>query len=129
LKLAVPEDGSAHVERLWEEWSAQECEVVAPALLWYEVTSVLRNRAHRGALEIDEAKEALDTLLGLPVAIVSPPDLHQTAWELATVLNQPAAYDAHYLAVAQSLGCPFWTADGRLYRVVAGLLSDIHLIE
>ena len=128
MKLAVPEDGSAHVERLWEQWSAEECEVVAPALLWYEVTSVLRNRAHRGALEIDEAREALDTLLVLPVAIVSPPDLHQTAWELATVLDQPAAYDAHYLAVALTLGCPFWTADRSLYEAAMRVVPEIHLV-
>jgi predicted nucleic acid-binding protein len=30
----------------------------------------------------------------------------------------PAAYDAHYLALARSLDVEFWTADARLARQV-----------
>jgi len=37
---------------------------------------------------------------------------------LATHFNRPTAYDAHYLALAEMLGCEFWTADRRLYNAV-----------
>ena len=40
------------------------------------------------------------------------------AFELATRFRRPAAYDAHYLALAEHLACPFWTADERLYNSV-----------
>ncbi len=46
LKLAVPEEDSQRAQEKWERWAQQETEVVAPPLLWYEVTSVLRDRAH-----------------------------------------------------------------------------------
>jgi predicted nucleic acid-binding protein len=32
--------------------------------------------------------------------------------------RMPAAYDAHYLALAQWLRCECWTADGRLWNTV-----------
>ena len=37
---------------------------------------------------------------------------------LATRFNRPAAYDAHYLALAEMMNCEFWTADRRLFNVV-----------
>ncbi len=64
---------------------------------------------------MDEPGEALETPLGLNISGVSPTDLHRTAC-IATRLDQPAAYDAHYLALAQALDCPFCTADHRLYH-------------
>lgn len=127
LKLAVPEEDSKRAQERWEYWARQGTEV-APPLLWYEVTSVLRNRAHRGRLTLDESSEALEALLSLNVSIVSPPHLHQTAWELATQLDQPTAYDAHYLALARELDCPFWTADHRLYEAARGTLAGVNLL-
>ena len=37
---------------------------------------------------------------------------------LAARFNRPAAYDAHYLALAEMMNCEFWTADRRLFNVV-----------
>ena len=128
LKLAVPEKDSERAQEKWEHWAEQGTPVVAPPLLWYEVTSVLRNRAHRGRLTLDESSEALEALLSLNVSIISPPDLHRTAWKLATQLDQPTAYDAHYLALAQELDCPFWTADHRLYEAARGTLAGVNLL-
>ena len=57
---------------------------------------------------------------------VSPVGLHQRAWELARHFNRPAAYDAHYLALAEMADCPFWTADKRLFNVVRNELEWVH---
>jgi predicted nucleic acid-binding protein len=51
-------------------------------------------------------------------ADLDPPGLSEQALELAVRFNRPAAYAAHYLALAEHLGCPFWTADERLYNAV-----------
>lgn len=50
--------------------------------------------------------------------ICAPIGLHHRAWERAYRFKQPAAYDAHYLALAEMLGCEFWTADRRLHNAV-----------
>jgi predicted nucleic acid-binding protein len=41
----------------------------------------------------------------------------------ATRFNRPAAYDAHYLALAEMMNCEFWTADERLFNAVRDKLS------
>ena len=45
---------------------------------------------------------------------------------LATRFNRPAAYDAHYLALAEMMNCEFWTADRRLFNVVRDELPWVH---
>jgi len=57
------------------------------------------------------------------------PDLHWRAVELAARFSLAAAYDAHYLALAEHLGGEFWTADGRLARMVQASLPWVHLME
>ena len=42
---------------------------------------------------------------------------------LTTRFNHPAAYDAHYLALAEMMDCEFWTADERLFNAVRDELS------
>ena len=126
LKFVLYEHDSALARALWEDWNARQIMIIAPTLWGYEVTSVIRNRAHRGRLAPEMEGEALATVLQLPVHLMKPGGLHQRAWELACRFDLPAAYDAHYLALAEMEGCPFWTADERLFNAVHGSLDWVH---
>jgi predicted nucleic acid-binding protein len=44
----------------------------------------------------------------------------------AAVVALPAAYDAHYLALAEREQCEFWTADTRFLRAIDGKLPWVH---
>ncbi len=123
IKLVMAEEDSDRADALWEQWKEDGVKVVSPALLLFELTSVLRNKVHRGLLEPEEGKRAFDTVHRLPVQVLAPSDLHRRAWELATRFNRPAAYDAHYLALAEMMNCEFWTADERLFNTVRDELS------
>ena len=70
-----------------------------------------------GAISKEEAVAALDTVLELDVECVpETPGLCRAASRWATLLNQTAAHDGFYLALAEESGSSLWTGDGRLVR-------------
>ena len=129
LKLVLAEEDSQLAEALWAHFSGHGTEVVAPPLLWYEATSVLRNKVFSGRLSIERGRRGLGIILDMSITSDASPGLHQEAWELAAELALPSAYDAHYLALAQSLDRQFWTADGRLHRAVSQDLPWVMLLS
>lgn len=92
---------------------------VAPALLWSEATSALRELVWRGHLTPDEAKVALERLLDARIERRSPRRLYELASELARELGWAKTYDAEYIALARMFGCRLVTLDGRLRRGAA----------
>jgi predicted nucleic acid-binding protein len=126
LKLFLNEPDSLKARALWEEWNAQQVAVIAPMLWGYEVTAVIRNQVHRGKLLAKLEAEMFAALHQLPVQLMQPDGLHQHAWKLAQHFNRPTAYDSHYLALAEMVGCPFWTADERLFNAVQSELAWVY---
>jgi predicted nucleic acid-binding protein len=126
LKLVLRESDSELARSLWEEWKARQVTVIAPTLWGYEVTSVIRNRVYRGRLPSDMERDLFTAVHQLPVQLMEPAGLHRRAWELAHQFDRPAAYDAHYLALAEMVGCAFWTADERLFNVVCDELNWVY---
>ena len=117
---------------LWEQWQANQSTLVAPTLFYYEVTNALYRMSKAGQITILEAKEALNDALSFEIILyghLQLDDLHQKAFALANNFKLPASYDAHYLAVAESLNCEFYTGDKRLYNVVKDSLTWVHLVS
>lgn len=126
LKLALKERDSTLALNLWEEWDAQQATVIAPYLWAYEVTSVIRNQIHRKRISPELGLKAFTAMHQLPMQLMQPDGLHQYAWKLAQHFNRPTAYDSHYLALAEMVGCPFWTADERLFNAVQSELVWVY---
>ena len=92
-------------------------DIVAPPLLLTEVTNILYQRTRRTpGMSFARVAALLEEFLSLNVVIHSPAGLHQRALALAHAYGLPAAYDAHYLALAEHFGCELWTDDGQLVR-------------
>lgn len=123
LKLVLNEPDSHLAEGLWRSWLVTGHQTVAPHLLPFEITAVLRKHVYRGTISLAHGQAALQQALAFGVTLLEFPDLHARAWNLATQLNRPTAYDAHYLALGEILGCEFWTADRRLYQAAEDHLS------
>ena len=119
----------APVVQLWRGWHENGRSLVAPALLYYEVSNALHRYAAHGELLPQEAAEALEAALGLDIALTGDADLHRRALELAQRLSLPATYDAHYLALAERLGAEFWTSDRQLARAVQPALPWVHALD
>jgi predicted nucleic acid-binding protein len=103
--------------------------IVAPPLLPLEVTNILRQRMRATpGLSLIDATAQLDDFLTLPIDYRNSMGLHHQALVLADALGLPATYDAHYLALAEHLGCELWTDDQRLIRQVATSLPFVRWI-
>ena len=118
LKLVLTEIDSAQVRTLWERWIQNEVQIVAPLLYLYESISAIRGQVYRGLISQEQGTVAFRALLAQRITLSAPPELYERAWNLASQLNRPKAYDCYYLALAELLDCEFWTADERLFNAV-----------
>lgn len=100
--------------------------VVAPSLLYYEVSNALHRYVVHGELPAEEAAEALETVLAMDITLHGDTALHQRALDLANRFSLSSTYDTHYLALAESLNAELWTADRRLARSMRPHFSWIH---
>lgn len=85
--------------------------LAAPHLMLVETANILRRSALAGQLLAVEASMAHADLLRLRVELFAYPAFATRIWELR---DNVAAYDAWYVAVAESLGAPLATLDQRL---------------
>ena len=128
VKWLVEEDDSDKAHAILQSWVDQDITRIAPYLMPFEVANVLHRRVLRGELSVDDIIRMIARLLESRLELHQPPGLHVRALQLASQLNQSAAYDAHYLALAESVGCELWTADERFYRAVSLGIDNVRWI-
>jgi len=100
--------------------------LVAPALLWSECTSVLREMQYRGEISTALKEAALARLVDGPIRRRSPRRLYIEASRLAVELGWAKTYDAEYVALARMLDAPLLTRDARLVRGAGRVLSSVN---
>jgi predicted nucleic acid-binding protein len=86
---------------------------VAPELLDAEVLNVVTRYVRRGEMSEERAEQALELLVKADIERFPIAPLVADAWALR---HNVSSYDAFYVALAQSLGCPLVTCD----RALAG---------
>lgn len=87
----------------------------APHVVDAEVGHSLRRRVAAEQLHADSAREALADLMRLPLRRIAHRDLLDRAWDLRDNLS---FYDALYVVLADRLGVPLLSLDGRLAKAV-----------
>jgi predicted nucleic acid-binding protein len=83
----------------------------APHLLDLEVAQVLRRYCASGEIDSERGKEAIEDLKDLPINRYQHDIFLDRIWELR---HNMTAYDAAYVAIAETLPAPLLTRDAHL---------------
>lgn len=126
-RLIAPDD--LQLLALWQAWIENDRQLVAPLLMRYEVVNVLYQISKKSQLSRETVNEAIQALNKMPLQLYSHPEMHSSAFTLAKELALGATYDAHYLALASTLDCEFWTRDARLARSAQAKYKWVRLLE
>ena len=124
----VVSPGLASIDSLWRRLAVTPHRLVAPGLLLYEVTNAIHRIAHRTMMPLSDAQRVLELAVQMPIEFIDERRFHQRALALSRTFRLSATYDAHYLALAESLECPFYTSDAKLVRAVGNKLDWVHLV-
>jgi predicted nucleic acid-binding protein len=112
--------GSRIIERLFDRQETLH----APCLLDIEIAQVLRRYALAGELSATRGLQAIEDLCDFPITRY-PHDLFlPRIWELR---HNVTAYDAAYIALAETLDAPLLTRDNKLASAV-GHYANVQFI-
>ena len=128
VKWLVEEPNTPQALVLAQSWREDGVSVVAPFFMPVEVTNALFRKALRNLISMEEATSLTASLWDLGIQLTQPRELHQLAIVLAAELQQNAVYDAHYLALAESLDCELWTADRRFHEAASNDFPRVRYI-
>jgi predicted nucleic acid-binding protein len=126
-KLLWPEEHSDRAAALFNDADQTGWRLAAPVILPVEMTNLIRRRMRAERLLIERALALLDDFLAQSIDLLTDADLHRAALRL-TGAHSLGGHDAHYVALAQRLGCEMWTADERILRAAAGRLAFVRWI-
>ena len=121
------EETSPGAERLMTDVGSKQVTLLAPPPLAHELANALSVAVKRGRISDEDALLAweafsdLDMLFSAPERNV-PPTLRQS------LLPGVTAYDASYVALAESHQCTFFTADKRLAAALRGHSDRVRMI-
>ncbi len=127
LKWVLTESDSQLARALLAEWKKKKISVYVPTLLTYEVTNILYREVRAGRITSETAKDGINMILRAVSPVFSRNSaLNLRAMALAKQFGLSAAYDTHYLALAERKECPLWTADTRMWRAVKEQFDWVH---
>lgn len=87
-----------------------------PALVVFEVVSVLHRKVMLEEMEVEDFEKLADTFLQLPLLLQWQPVILKLAAQMAKNLSLQNTYDCTYLAVASLRQIPLITFDEELIR-------------
>ena len=129
VKWILEEEYTPQAISALSEWLSRDTDVLAPSWYLFEITNALYQRVRRAELTPHEASRLLRESQQTGVQLIGYDEsLHARALELAHQFRLNAAYDAHYLALAESMDCEMWTADERLWNSVRTALGWVRWV-
>lgn len=116
------------VHQQFDDWIEAEVQIHSPKLALYEIANALTRLIVGGIFPQEQLESAWLFLNDLPVVYH---DMSQGSRmvEIALTLGRKSAYDAAYIALAESLEAQLWTLDSPLYRNAVDCGFPVFLLD
>lgn len=115
-KWLIPdEQGNIAADRIKKELTDKVISITVPVFIFYEVNNLIKSAALSNRINPEKAKRAYEEFLDLGFNVHSSKELLKLTLEKAFELDI-SSYDASYVALAEYLKIPFYTADKKLVQ-------------
>ncbi|MEK7616530.1 MAG: type II toxin-antitoxin system VapC family toxin [Patescibacteria group bacterium] len=114
-KWLLADESSFKADILKDDFRDKEIEIYIPSLLFYEVNNLLKSATLSGRINGEKAQEFYSAFLKLNFIVYDSKKLLEAALKMAIDLNI-SSYDGSYIALAEYLNIPFYTADENLVK-------------
>jgi len=119
------EEGQAASQRLLSDWASSRVEIIAPSLLFLEVTNAVLVALRRERISESKAYDILHAVTELSIPIVEHPEPEEI-FKIATK-HHISAYDATYAALTGK-SLILITGNRKIYEALKGE-KEVMLIE
>lgn len=120
-KWLLPDEQDFTAKLIKDEFAKRAISIYIPALLFYEVNNLLKSAALAKRIKSKETSRVYEAFLDLDFNVYWSKQILKDALKIALKLNL-SSYDAAYVALAEDLQIPFYTADGRLVKQASNKL-------
>jgi len=110
----IQDESSKAAENLLERILKEEIQLVVPDLWWYESLNLLRSATARRRISEQASRRAFFHMEEIPIETIRVDRIGRARILDIAQRNTLSAYDATYLALAESMGIPLITNDRQL---------------
>ncbi|MGH9949957.1 MAG: type II toxin-antitoxin system VapC family toxin [Pyrinomonadaceae bacterium] len=128
IKWFVDEPDSESAKLSLDGFKLGKYEFFAPDLIYSEVGNIFWKKVTFDGFKVADAEFAIESFKEIPILTVASLSLFDAAFTIATKHNR-TFYDSLYLALGERMGCPFITADTRLFNSLKSSFHNIALLS
>ena len=124
-KWFFPEESGQLALKIKDDFTTNVTSISVPLLLYWEINNLLKTATKRSRITAKSAVSVYEAFLKLNFIVYSSEELMAKTLKIAIQFDI-SSYDASYVALAEYLQKPFFTADQKLLsKIISNFVFDL----